>query len=256
MKRNACCRGSRGRAGRPCWRGVDLDGYQLSCFDDLAARRVAGEPLQYLEGTAPFGPIELAVDWRALIPRPETEQLWERAMQALAPDHRTVVDLCTGSGCIALATKHQRPDIRVIATDLSEEALSLARNNAEALGLDVAFRHGDLLDALYPELRGRVDLFVTNPPYVSPAEWDALPPDVRNHEPRMALVADEDGLAFFRRLASGAGEWLGERGVLVAEIGETQGDDCDQLFSEQGWRATVAQDLNGRDRFLTAWMAR
>ena len=109
-------------------------------FRRLVGRRKAGEPLQYLEGTVQFGPIVLEVDARALIPRPETEQLWERTM-ALLPDRPcTVVDIGTGSGCLALAVKHRRPDVHVIATDISSDALELARSNAERLRLDVDFR--------------------------------------------------------------------------------------------------------------------
>lgn len=232
--------------------GLELDDRRVSRFEELELRRAGGEPLQYLEGTVSFGLIEVAVDSRVLIPRPETEQLWERAIALLPEGPGVVVDLGTGSGCIALAVKHRCPDLQVIATDISDEALSLARKNAEALALDVKFRRGDLFDALDPELQGRVDLIVTNPPYVTADEWDRLATEIRDFEPRQALVAAEEGLAFYRRMAERSGEWLRPGGVVIAEIGETQGEAVSALFGQRGWEASIDQDLNQRDRFVTA----
>lgn len=232
--------------------GFELNDRQVSRFDELAQRRLRGEPLQYLEGKVAFGPIEVAVDSRVLIPRPETEQLWERAIALLAQCAGIVVDLGTGSGCIALAIKHRCRDLHVIATDISDEALSLARKNAEALALDVEFGRGDLFDALDPQLHGRVHLIVSNPPYVTADEWDRLDAEIRVFEPRQALVAAEEGLAFYRRLAESSGEWLRPGGVVIAEIGETQGEAVSALFVQRGWEASIDQDLNQRDRFVTA----
>ena len=232
---------------------VDLDAGQVSDYQVLAGRRSAGEPLQYVEGSAAFGPIEVAVDPRVLIPRPETEQVWERAMALLGDGPCRVVDLCTGSGCIALATKKRRPDDIVVGTDVSAPALDVAKTNAAALDLSVEFLQGDLFGALSDDLAGRVDLIVTNPPYVSPREWNKLPHDVRDHEPRSALVADENGLAFYRRLANEADGWLSAGGAIVAEIGETQGDAVKSLFV--GWSVEIERDLADRDRILVATMS-
>lgn len=231
--------------------GMPVDGAQVLRFRELIARRKAGEPLQYLEGTVQFGPIELEVDGRVLIPRPETEQLWDRAMSLLPGGACTVVDLGTGSGCLALAIKHQRQDVHVVATDISRKALDLARSNAGRLKLDVEFRHGDGLAALDPSMQGAVRVIVTNPPYVAEADWPDLPSDVRDHEPRSALVMG-DGLDMYRRLASEAPSWLEATGVLLAEIGELQANEVTRLFGTNGWEARVEQDWAGRDRFLVA----
>lgn len=235
--------------------GMPVDKAGALRFGRLVARRKAGEPLQYLEGTVQFGPIELEVDRRVLIPRPETEQLWERVMALLPGQPCRVVDIGTGSGCLALAIKHERPDIHVVATDISSDALDLARSNAGRLTLEVDFRNGDGLAALDPSMRGSVSVIVTNPPYVAEADWPDLPTDVRDHEPRSALVMG-DGLEMYRHLASGGFSWLTPTGVLVAEIGELQGRDVTRLFHGGGWEATVERDWTGRDRFLLAWMER
>ena len=142
-----------------------------------------------------------------LIPRPETEQLWERAMGLLFDGPCLVVDMGTGSGCLALAIKHRRPDVRVVATDISADALEVARHNAELLRLDVEYREGDRLSALDPSLRGHIGMIVTNPPYVSESDWQDLPADVRDHEPKVALALG-DGVDMYRYLASEAAPWL------------------------------------------------
>ncbi len=222
-------------------------------FFELVARRKAGEPLQYLEGTVQFGPIDLLVDQRVLIPRPETEQLWERAMQLLPSEPSTVVDMGTGSGCLALAMRHDRPDVAVVATDISSEALEVARKNAARLHLDVRFRHGDRLAALDPSLAGTVTMIVTNPPYVSEDEWATLAGEIRYFEPKTALVLG-DGLDMYRYLATEAAEWLTRDGLLIAEIGDRQGDRVMRLFRSEGWEAAVERDWTGRDRFLIARM--
>lgn len=231
--------------------GLSVDRAASARFTRMVRRRKAGEPLQYLEGTAQFGPIEVKVDRRVLIPRPETEQLWERAMDLLPPTPSVVVDMGTGSGCVGLAIKHERPDVRMITTDVSPEALEVARSNASLLGLDVEFVEGDRLVALDPSLRGAVALIVTNPPYVSETEWPLLPADVRDHEPRVALVMG-DGLDIYRYLAGEAGAWLALGGVLVAEIGAGQGTEIRRLFEEARWVPEIRRDWAGRDRFLVA----
>lgn len=233
--------------------GMPVEETRALGFRELVARRKAGEPLQYLEGTVQFGPIDLLVDRRVLIPRPETEQLWERAMQLLPTEPSTVVDMGTGSGCLALAVKHNRPDVAVVATDISSEALEVARKNAARLHLDVEFRHGDRLAALDPPLAGTVTMIVTNPPYVSEDEWATLPGEIRCFEPKTALVLG-DGLDMYRYLATEAAGWLTRPGILVAEIGDRQGDRVMRLFRADGWEAVVEQDWTGRDRFLIARM--
>ncbi len=135
-------------------------------IEALVARRESGEPLQYLEGSVQFGPIDLIVDERALIPRPETERVWEEAVASLreAGPGTVIVDLGTGSGALALALKHAFPEAQVYGVDISEDALALAKENAAHTGLDVTFLHGDLFEPLPKRLMGRVDLLVSNPP--------------------------------------------------------------------------------------------
>ncbi len=218
-------------------------------FRKLVARRRNGEPLQYIEGLAGFGPIEVIVDRRALIPRPETERLWELAVEVLgdiaAPN---IVDLCTGTGNLALALKHRYPDARVVGVDVSQGAVALANENACRLGLDVEFQHGDLFVALPEDIRGGVDLIVSNPPYVTEDEYRQLPKEIVDHEPRLALVAGNDGLDVLARIAEGTSAWLRVGGAVVCEIGETQGDACLDLFADFG--PEILQDLTGRDRFV------
>jgi release factor glutamine methyltransferase len=225
------------------------DGARLA---ELMARRLQGEPLQYLEGTVDFGPIRLAVDERVLIPRPETEVLWEQATRALseAGPGSVIVDLCTGSGAMALAFKHLFPSARVIGTDISTSALEVASANATALGLTVEFRQGDLWDALPADVYERIDLVVANPPYVAEGEWDRLPGDV-HHEPREALVAGPEGTELIDRIAEDAVWWLAVGGWVFCEIGETQGEHALEQFGQ--WLDTdLRPDLAGRDRILVA----
>jgi len=221
-------------------------------LEALVGRRLAGEPLQYLERSIPFGSIELAVDRRVLIPRPETEFLWEQAAAALgeAGPGTVIVDLGTGSGALALALKHRFPAARVIATDTNSEALDLASSNADALGLAVEFKQGDLFEAVPSEVYERIDLLVANPPYVQQAEWEHLPDDVRR-EPRSALIAGATGTEIIDRIAEGTYWWLGTGGWLFCEIGETQGAHALEVFGR--WLDTdLRRDLAGRDRILVA----
>ena len=219
-------------------------------FEELARRRTAGEPLQYLEGTAPFGPFDLLVDERVLIPRPETEQLWELAMRTV--EHpRVVVDLCTGSGALAVACKSTWPEARIVATDLSGDAVAVATENIRRQTVEVDVFKGDLFAPLPDDLRGSVDLIVSNPPYVRADEWPDLPSDVRK-EPRMALVAGPEGTEILARIAQEAPSWLAGDGVVICEMGETQADAVRTAFSRSFESVSVERDLAGRDRFVVA----
>lgn len=215
----------------------------------LVEARLGGEPLQYLEGTAAFGPLDLAVDHRVLIPRPETEQLWELAT-GLVDRPEVIVDLCTGSGALALALKLVFPTARVLATELSPGAVAVARANAGRLGLEVEILEGDLFAPLLEDLAGRVDLVVSNPPYVAEGEWSVLPEDVKR-EPVMALVAGPEGSEILARIAGQVGTWLRPGGVVVCEMGETQGETVRALFAGLD-QIRIRPDLTGRDRFVTA----
>lgn len=216
-------------------------------IESLAARRLAGEPLQYLEGTAAFADFDVVVDSRVLVPRPETEGLFELASRWVR-DPRVIVDLGTGSGVLAIALARRFPDAEVHATDLSAEALEVARSNADLLGVEIRFHLGDLFAAVPERLAGRVDLMVSNPPYVAESEWDFLPADVRR-EPRSALVAGPLGTEVLGRIAAGSRAWLAAEGVLVCEIGEEQSAELIPIFAPLG-RVEIHPDLAGRARYL------
>lgn len=217
---------------------------------EMADRRAAGEPLQYLTGVAGFRRLELAVGPGVLIPRPETEIVVDHALERL-PKDGTLVDVGTGSGAIALAVKDERPDATVLATEMSPGALVWARENAAGMELDVELIECDLLAGLPSEMRGAIDVVVSNPPYVATAEADILPTDVVDHEPHEALFAGDGGTDVIERLAVEALERLRSGGWLVVEIGESLGDSVSTLLSEAGYRdVSVGQDLNGRDRVV------
>ena len=224
----------------------DLD---RETFIALVGRRRSGEPLQYLEERIPFGPIEVSVDRRVLVPRPETEQLFELATQALA-EPSVVVDLCTGSGNLALALKHTFPDAVVYATDRSADATAVAEENAREAGLEIAVFTGDLFEPLPEHLHGQVDLIVANPPYLAEDEAGDLPVDVRDHEPRMALIAGPTGDEVLAAIAREAFAWLVPGGVILCEISEFRGAEALALFAELD--GVVEKDLAGKDRFVVA----
>ena len=221
--------------------------------ETLIKKRRAGVPLQYLEGYVDFGPVRVSVDERALIPRPETEQLWElvtRLVPASLPS--VIVEIGTGSGALALALAHTYPRAEVIATDISPPALELARENIrdnrwEAGRIDV--REGDLFDAVPLSLRGEVDIVVSNPPYVAESEWSGLPAEVRT-EPYAALVAGPRGTETLERLAGEVCEWLRPSGTVAVEVGETQADEVFEAFCAGGIDARIHNDLAGRPRFV------
>ncbi|MFN2595306.1 MAG: peptide chain release factor N(5)-glutamine methyltransferase [Actinomycetota bacterium] len=218
----------------------------------LAARRASGEPLQYLTGTAGFRYLELAVGPGVFIPRPETELVVECAMAHL-PEGGIVFDIGTGSGAIALSIAHERPDTSIFATELDPDALKWAERNRDALGKDATILRGDLFEGLPEDLRGRVDVIVSNPPYVAPDEREALPIDVRDHEPEVALFAGGNGLDVIARLVHEARSWLRTGGWLVFEIGERQADAATALLIEAGYvQVATHDDLAGKARYVEA----
>lgn len=229
---------------------------QLRLIEQLVARRAAGEPLQYVLGHWGFRTLDLLVDRRVLIPRPETEVVAGLALDALPCDRpTTAVDLGTGSGAIALSLAAERwPNVEVWATDASSDALAVARANLAGLGRRAAavrLVEGSWFGALPDDLRGRVDLIVSNPPYV--ADGDPLPASVADWEPSVALRAGPDGLDDLRQIIGGAPAWLAPRGCLVTEIGETQGAAVLDLAATAGFCSRrIEQDLAGRDRALVA----
>lgn len=217
-------------------------------LEDLVARRIGGEPLQYIEGSAPFGPLDLIVDERVLVPRPETEGLYEIASK-MVRNPEVIVDLCTGSGALALALKKAFPSAAVFATDISADAIDVATENKHRNRLDIYLAAGNLFDPLPASLVGEVDLLVANPPYVSESEFEHLPDDVKQ-EPRVALVAGRTGLEVIQDIGASASRWLRPGGVLVCEIGESQGSSAASSFF--GLPTVVRKDLAQRDRYVVA----
>jgi release factor glutamine methyltransferase len=215
---------------------------------ELARRRATGEPLQYITGVAGFRHIDLAVGPGVLIPRPETEMVVERALEHL-PRGGTAIDVGTGSGAIALSIADERPDARVIATDISGEALEWAEQNRQRLNLEVDFICCDLMEEVPSDLRGTVDLVVSNPPYVPDDAARILPRDVVEHEPPVALFGGSDGLNVVRALADSARDWLSPGGWLVFEIAAGAGGEVSTELSRRGYRrVTAGIDLAGRER--------
>jgi release factor glutamine methyltransferase len=199
---------------------------ELMAANGLVGRRVGREPLQYILGTQEFCGLEFNVNHAVLIPRTETELLVEYVAQRIPVERQaTIIDVCTGSGCIAVAIARQRPRARVIATDLSNPALAVARQNAarHAVGERITWLEGNLLGALVRQgLKGQVDVIVSNPPYIPEADWTTLQPEVRLFEPRSALVAGPQGTELHERLLQEAGVYLSPGGAVILEIGSGQ----------------------------------
>jgi release factor glutamine methyltransferase len=219
----------------------DLDEATTKRLDKLLARRVAGEPLAYIEGSRGFYGLELECGPGVLVPRPSTETLVDVSLELIERiDGPVVVDIGTGTGAVALAIAHERKDAEVVATDISEDALAFARRNAASLGLDVWFAQGDLFECVPAELRGRVDLIVSNPPYVP--DDSGLPNDVRA-EPAVALFGGPLGEDVSRAIVEEAPHWLKTGGAVALEIGD-------------GWQAgvlpgaTLRNDLSGKPRVV------
>ena len=234
-------------------------------FLSMLGRREAGEPVQYVLGHWAFRKLDLLVDGRVLIPRPETEVVVEVALAELAlvapadaeGPHAVVVDLGTGSGAIALSMATERPDVEVWATDMSREALAVASANLAGLGSQAVGRvrlvQGSWWCALPLELRRSVTLVVANPPYVADGEVAHLPEEVSRWEPRQALVAGPTGLEALEAIVSEAPSWLAGRSALVAEIAPHQSGAAKSLALSAGFSdVAVRNDLAGRERVLVA----
>ncbi len=220
-----------------------LEAVDAEHFEAFVARREGREPVAYILGRKPFRYLELHVDPRVLIPRPDSEVLVEAAL-GLAPGAR-VVDIGTGSGAIALALKQERPDLEVTATDVDEGALEVARGNAERLGLDVTFRQADLLEGA----GGPFDAVLANVPYVDEEDHARLDPEIRLREPRIAVVAPDQGRAIVRRLVS----QLGETPFTALEVGLGQEETVSDLLRAAGYtRLETRRDLAGIERVVIA----
>ena len=255
-----------GHFGAAFFRGLDELATEKAVrhFDQMIERRVRGEPLQYVLGEWSFRTLDLMVDPRVLIPRPETEIVVERALAELdrlavmlaeseSPRQLRVADLGTGSGAIALSVAAERRNADVWATDVSPDALAVARANLAGIGqaaVRVHLRSGSWFAALPPELREGFDLIISNPPYVAAA--DPLPAEVRDWEPAIALVSGPSGLESLEALVDGAPDWLQPFGTLVLELAPDQAPAVAARARRIFTTAEFDRDLTGRDRMVIA----
>jgi release factor glutamine methyltransferase len=228
---------------------------ELAAFRELFKRRRAGEPVAYLLGEREFYGISLRVDARVLIPRPDSERLVEVALERTRARSMlgNALDLCTGSGCIAIAFARHRPTWNVTASDISPDAIALARENAHRSG---AIRNLRLVQgSLFAAVSGqRFELITANPPYIATAELAQLPVDVRDFEPKLALDGGADGLDLVREIAALAPSQMAPDGVLALEIGADQGAAALGLLQAHGYRdVQLARDLAGRDRVVSGY---
>lgn len=228
---------------------------QLTAYWSLVAARVRRIPLQHLIGSASFRFVDLEVGPGVFIPRPETELLAGWAIEAArraskeSDEPPVVVDLCTGSGAIALSIVHEFPSAQVHAVELDEAAFEWAVRNLAGTGIDL--RLGDAAEA-FAELGGTVDVVVSNPPYIPLEAWESVTPEVRDHDPELALWSGEDGLDAIRIIESAAFRLLKPGGVVGVEHADAQGESAPEIFALRWSQVTDHEDLAGRPRFVTA----
>ena len=236
----------------------EMDEPTLEKLRELVRRRAAGEPLQYITGEAEFFGLKFAVDKRVLIPRPETELLVEAVLKRLKPLEEQkqalhIVDVGTGSGCIAVALAKNLPTAEIVAVDVSNDALEVARGNAKINGVEknIRFLQSDLLQNLHGSQGS--DAVVSNPPYIATGELAELPKEVRDFEPVRALSAGEDGFEVFQRLVMDARRVLKPPGFLALEIGAGQRLAVENLVVKAGYEVDqVVKDLQGHERVVVA----
>ena len=238
-----------------------LDQSERDILHDAIVRRASGEPLQYIAGTTGFRHLTLQVNKGVLIPRPETEVLVDEALSFLANKKMNtnnkplVVDLCTGSACIACAIASENSQAQLIATDIDTQALKLAQKNILQCGLEkrVILSQGDLGDAVCASYHKKIDLIVSNPPYIPTTLLDELPSEVSAFEPRRALDGGADGLDFLRRIVVWAYQVLADKSALIVELHEDSLDEATCIAQTAGFSSIrVIEDLNKRPRFLFA----
>lgn len=224
---------------------------QAAAFEALLLRREQREPLQYILGTQPFMGFLLRTDSRALIPRNDTETLCEQALLRLRPGQQAL-DLCTGTGALAIAMKKLCPGAQLTATDISLSALALAQENATSLGAEIRFLQGDLFAPVADE---KFHIIVSNPPYIPEGLRGQLQAEV-NQEPDLALFAGADGLNFYRQIAEQAPAHLQPGGWLLLEIGDTQYPAVSALLSPSFTGISLVQDMNGLPRVVVAQLTK
>jgi release factor glutamine methyltransferase len=227
---------------------------QLRALEALAARRLKGEPVSRIIGEKEFWGLSFRLNDATLVPRPETEMLVQRGLEVVGPlDHPKILDLGTGTGCIAISLLTEFSDLSAVAVDLSKDALDMARFNANRHGVGDRFetRQGSWFDPLEPG--ERFDLIISNPPYIESRAIGTLMVEVRDHDPRLALDGGPDGLRPYRAIAREAASFLKPEGVVLLEIGTGQGSAVTDIFAEAGFnRIEVEYDLNEHERMIVA----
>lgn len=226
----------------------DVSAQDQALIDDIMSQLKEHRSPQYITGKAYFRDLELAVDERVLIPRPETEELVDLVLKENSKADLQILDIGTGSGAIAISLKSARPDWHVTASDISSEALQLAKENSEKNQASLDFIESDVFN----QISGKFDVIISNPPYIAYDDEDEVGVNVLASEPHLALFADEDGFAIYRRIIEGASSHLTENGKLYFEIGYKQGDGMRRLLAQHfpEKRVRVLQDIFGKDRMV------
>lgn len=228
---------------------MTVDGKSAEKYNELVNQRAGHIPLQHLVGTQEFMGLTFKVNENVLIPRQDTELLVENVADCLGNGKRTVLDMCTGSGCIAVSIDRLSKDSKVTAVDISEKALEVAQENNRFNNANVTFIQSDL----FTNVTGRYDIIVSNPPYIRTDEISKLMEEVKSHEPVMALDGMEDGLYFYKKICNEASDYLNDNGKIFFEIGYDQGDDVSEILRQNRFcNIEVLKDLSGNDRVVIA----
>lgn len=228
---------------------MTVDGKSAEKYNELVNQRAGHIPLQHLVGTQEFMGLTFKVNENVLIPRQDTELLVENVADCLGNGERTVLDMCTGSGCIAVSIDRLSKDSKVTAVDISEKALEVAQENNRFNNANVTFIQSDL----FTNVTGRYDIIVSNPPYIRTDEIPKLMEEVKSHEPVMALDGMEDGLYFYKKICNEASDYLNDNGKIFFEIGYDQGDDVSEILRQNRFcNIEVLKDLSGNDRVVIA----
>lgn len=228
---------------------MTVDGKSAEKYNELVNQRAGHIPLQHLVGTQEFMGLTFKVNENVLIPRQDTELLVENVADCLGNGKRTVLDMCTGSGCIAVSIDRLSKNSKVTAVDISEKALEVAQENNRFNNANVTFIQSDL----FTNVTGRYDIIVSNPPYIRTDEIPKLMEEVKSHEPVMALDGMEDGLYFYKKICNEASDYLNDNGKIFFEIGYDQGDDVSEILRQNRFcNIEVLKDLSGNDRVVIA----
>lgn len=228
---------------------MTVEGRSAEKYNELVNQRAGHIPLQHIIGTQEFMGLTFKVNENVLIPRQDTELLVENVVDYLGNDERTVLDMCTGSGCIAVSIDRLSKDSKVTAVDISEKALEVAQENNRLNNANVTFIQSDL----FTNVTGKYDIIVSNPPYIRTDEIPKLMEEVKSHEPVMALDGMEDGLYFYKKICGEASDYLNDNGKIFFEIGYDQGDDVSEILRQNRFcNIEVLKDLSGNDRVVIA----